>query len=240
MSAKAFRNVAIICGLHSQKDRINQLGCERFASETGQGMTSFYSVDKQGKEKDPATKTKWEKSKAAPKLKHNKNEIDFDDQLQIWKLQHGATEHFPGKLSLCIGMPIMIRNNDATELCITKGQEGFVVGWQAVKGPHGKCVLDTLFVELDNPPQLVQIPGLPDNVVPIVKSTNTILCTIPSDMKESVERQQVWVLPNFAMTAHAAQGKTRPCNVVHLNGCHTHMAYYTALGVELQQALTQK
>jgi len=24
-------------------------------------------------------------------------------------------------------MPVMIRNNDATELCITKGQEGFVV-----------------------------------------------------------------------------------------------------------------
>jgi len=46
-------------------------------------------------------------------------------------------------------MPVMIRNNDATELCITKGQEGFVVGWQAEKGPHGKRVLDTLFVKLD-------------------------------------------------------------------------------------------
>ena len=31
-------------------------------------------------------------------------------------------------------MPVMIRNNDATELCITKGQEGFVVGWQSEKG----------------------------------------------------------------------------------------------------------
>jgi hypothetical protein len=43
-------------------------------------------------------------------------------------------------------MPVMIRNNDATELCITKGQEGFVVGWQDKKGPHGKRILDTLFV----------------------------------------------------------------------------------------------
>src|SRR4051794_7753118 len=31
------------------------------------------------------------------------------------------------------------------------------------------------------------------------------------------------------MTAYAAQGKTRPYNVVHLNSCHNHMAYYTAL-----------
>jgi hypothetical protein len=62
-------------------------------------------------------------------------------------------------------MSIMIRNNDATELCITKRQAGFVVGWQSSRGPHGKGVLDTLFVKLDKPPWLVQIPGLPDNVL---------------------------------------------------------------------------
>ena len=103
------------------------------------------------------------------------------------------------------------------------------MGWQAEKGPYGQSVLDTLFVELDNPPQLVQIPGLPDNVVPITKSTKTIQCMFPSDLKETIERKQVWVLPNFAMTAHAAQGKTRIHNVAHLNSCFTHMAYYTAL-----------
>src|SRR3954464_2914680 len=126
-------------------------------------------------------------------------------------------------------MPVMIRNNDATELCITKGQEGFVVGWHDSKGPHGKRVLDTLFVKLDSPPQLVHIPGLPNNVVPLVRGKRTVECVFPSDLKESVEREQVWVIPNFAMTAHAAQGKTRPYNVVHLNSCHNHMAYYTAL-----------
>jgi hypothetical protein len=227
--SKEFRNVAIICGIHSQKDMINQLGCERFATETGQKLTTFYSIDKWGKEHDPATKKQWGKSKKASKLRHRSDEIDFDDQLEIWKVRHGDTEHFAGKLSLCVGMPVMIRNNDATELCITKGQEGIVVGWQSYKGSHGKCVLDTLFIKLENPPQLVQIPGLPDNIVPIMKSTKTITCVFPSDLKESIERQQVWVLPNFAMTAHTAQGKTRPYNVVHLNSCLSHMAYYTAL-----------
>jgi hypothetical protein len=189
--------------MHSQKDMINLLGCERFATDTGQRLTNFHSVDRWGKGWDAALKQKRTKGKAAPKEIHKSEVIDFDVQREIWKLRHGATEHFPGKLSLCIGMPVMIRNNDATELCITKGQEGFVIGWQADEGEHNKQVLNTLFVRLDNPPQPVQIPGLPLNVVPLVKGKKTIDCTFLSDVKESIEWQQVWVLPNFAMTAHA-------------------------------------
>jgi hypothetical protein len=229
VAAKEFRNVAIICGRHTQKDQINMLGSERFAEETGQKLTHFYSVDKWGKDSDPATKKKFGKSKAASKIKHKSNEIDFDTQLEIWKVCHGGTAHFPGKLSLCLGMPVMLRNNDATEFCITKGQEAFVVGWQAIQGSHGHRTLDTLFVKLDKPPRQIQIPGLPENVVPIVKDTKTVECVFPSDLKESIERQQVWVLPNFAMTDYAAQGKTRPYNVVHLNSCVSQMSYYTCL-----------
>jgi hypothetical protein len=40
---------------------------------------------------------------------------------------------------------------------------------------------------------------------------------------------QIPVLPNFAMTDYASQGKTRKINVVDLNSCRSHMAYYTAL-----------
>ena len=65
--------------------------------------------------------------------------------------------------------------------------------------------------------------------MPIVSNTKTIQCVFPSDHKESIEQQQVSVLPNFAMTAHAAQGKTRPYNVVHLNSCFNHMSYYLSL-----------
>jgi hypothetical protein len=158
-----------------------------------------------------------------------KAQINSADQLQIWKLRHGATDNFAGKLSLCIGMPVMIRNNDATELCITKGQEAFVVGWQAVKGPHGKHVLDTLFVKLDKSAKTINIPGLPKNVVPLVKTSRTIECTLLSDRKEYIQRQQVNVLSNFAMTDYASQGKTRPHNVVHSNSCYSHMSYYTCL-----------
>ena len=59
--------------------------------------------------------------------------------------------------------------------------------------------------------------------------SKTIPCTFPNDLTESIDCQQVWILPNFAITDYAAQGKTRPFNVVHLNSCHSHVSYYTAL-----------
>ncbi|KIJ89550.1 hypothetical protein K443DRAFT_117838, partial [Laccaria amethystina LaAM-08-1] len=126
-------------------------------------------------------------------------------------------------------MPVIIRNNDATELCITKGQEGHVVGWDAKLGPHGQNILETLFVKLDRPAKTIKIEGLPENVVPLVKNSRSIECLCPSDVTLTISRSQVSVLSNFAMTDYASQGKTRPFNVVDLNSCRNHLSYYTAL-----------
>jgi hypothetical protein len=52
-----------------------------------------------------------------------------------------------------MGMPIMLRGNDAIELCITKGQEAVVCGWDESVGPLGQKVLDTLLVRLVKPPK---------------------------------------------------------------------------------------
>src|SRR6202035_4531747 len=130
LSNQEIRNVSIITALNAQKDRINELGSVRFAAETGQTLTHFYSIDRFGSAPDAAEKRpRGRKSKASGK--HMSNEISPSLQKVIWDLPPSATNHFPGKLSLCIGIPVIIRNNDATELCITKGQEGHVVGWQA-------------------------------------------------------------------------------------------------------------
>jgi hypothetical protein len=223
VASKDFRNIAIICGRHTEKDMINQLGCERFAADTNQTLVHFYSVDKWARNR------KNNKTKRSSSEIHDSEEIDLDDQHEIWKLHPGRTDHFPGRLPLCLGMPVIIKHNYATELCMTNGQEGTVVGWQASQGIHGTLTLDTLFVKLDNPPQPIKLNGLPDNVVPIVKVTQTIICRFLNDLTESIERQQVYVQLNFAMTAHASQGKTRPHNIAHLNSCRDHMAYYTAL-----------
>jgi hypothetical protein len=128
-------------------------------------------------------------------------------------------------------MPVMIRYNVATELCITKGQEAMVVGWVSHELPTfpGYQSLDVLFVELVNPPKTVQLPHLPVNVVPLTKRSASITAVLPNDQTITVSRHQVPVLLNFAMTDYASQGKTREVNVVDIAHSKNHQSVYTAL-----------
>ncbi|KAJ7027195.1 hypothetical protein C8F04DRAFT_965550 [Mycena alexandri] len=140
-----------------------------------------------------------------------------------------TNEYIPGKLSLCIGMPIMLRANDATELCITKGQEAVVCGWHSSVGPSGQEVLETLFVRLCNPPKKIQIADLPENVVPLVRTVTHLTVLLEDDTLLSILREQVVCLLNFAMTDYTSQGKSRAQNPVELANCRNHMSYYVAL-----------
>ncbi|KAF8218661.1 hypothetical protein L208DRAFT_1348804, partial [Tricholoma matsutake] len=159
----------------------------------------------------------------------NNGNINTVLQNILWNLRHSASDHVPGKSSLCIGLPIMIQNNEATELCITKGQEGHVAGWQSSIGPQGQIVLDTLFVQLDCPAKMIKLEGLPENLVPLTRISKSLVCVTPSDAALKISCSQVPVLPNFAITDYASQGKTRLVNVVDLGGCRDHMSYYTCL-----------
>ncbi|KAF8235499.1 hypothetical protein L208DRAFT_1149311, partial [Tricholoma matsutake] len=139
------------------------------------------------------------------------------------------TNLIPGKLSLCISMPVMIHVDSATELCMTKGQEAVVYSWQAGKTPDGTAILDALFVHLINHPSQVQLDNLPPNVVPLTWTSVTTSCLLPDDTSLTISHNQIEVLPNWAMTDYASQGKTRPENVVDLSYSRSHQAYYTAL-----------
>ena len=223
ISDEKFRNVSVITAKNCQKDEINRLGCIKFAQETGQDLTVFYSEDTL-------------KDKNDEKKSHNKRPtkkittISADLQNIIWDLPHSSGDkHVPGKLSLCLGLPVIIKCNVATELCITNGQEGIVVGWQSTKGSRNQLLLDTLFIELINPPRIISLKGLPENVIPLSRTLNNITSKLPDDSNIHISRSQVEILPNFAMTDFASQGKTRPSNPVDLFNCRSHQAYYTAL-----------
>lgn len=123
-------------------------------------------------------------------------------------------------------MPVLLRHNEATECCMTKGAEATVVSWQSSAGPEGQNILDTLFVRLENPPREVNIEALPKNVVLITRQTTATVCSLPND---DLSCEQVLVLPNFGMTDYSSQGRTRPDNPVDLNSCRTHQSYYTCL-----------
>jgi hypothetical protein len=151
-------------------------------------------------------------------------------QRAFWDQQPSTTDkHIAKKLTLFLGPPVMIQTNYATGLCMTQGQEGYVYGWQTTTGSKGQQMLDILFVKLKNPPMTIQIDGLPENVVPVCPTTNTIRATLPNDKLYWISCKQVEGLVNFAMTDFASQGKTRPFNVSDLNNLSNHQAYYTAL-----------
>jgi hypothetical protein len=224
VTQECFRDISIITGLNVHKDEINRIGCLRFAAETSQELTEFFSEDTVG-----ASNKKSIKHGGRSKVNVSTR---LNDQIQdaLWNQPPSSNNKcIPGKLSLCIGLPIIIRTNTATELCITRGQEGTVHSWQTTKGSKGQLMLDTLFVKLSNPPKTVQFEGLPMNVVPLTRSSVTIECSLPNDEYIIISRSQVEVLPNFAMTDYSSQGKTRPFNVVDLNNCRSHQSYYTAL-----------
>jgi hypothetical protein len=137
--------------------------------------------------------------------------------------------HRPGMLQLCYGMPVMVKHNVATECCVTNGAEATIAGWKYSQISKDTPVLDVLFVKLTNPAVDVQLDGLPKNVVPITRSVVSTKCNLPNDQQVIINRDQVRIVPNFAMTDYGSQGRTRPDNVVELMSCKTHQSYYTAL-----------
>ncbi|KAF8802941.1 hypothetical protein BYT27DRAFT_7111048 [Phlegmacium glaucopus] len=211
VNQKEFRNVSIITNLNSQKDEINRLGSLRFAAETGQILTHHFSIDSVTS-KDPEEDQQRKKYTA---VKHGS--IPVAIQHALWEQPTCAnTKLIPGKLSICVGIPIMIRNNAAIEMAITKGQEAIVHAWDSHKA-DGRDILDTLFVELSNPPVPVKLDDLLLNVIPLTRTSVTTCCRLLDDSSLTVSRSQVEVLPNFAMTDYASQGKTHLYNVVDLS-----------------------
>ncbi|KAF8573130.1 hypothetical protein K439DRAFT_1650058 [Ramaria rubella] len=156
-------------------------------------------------------------SKGSPG-KRKLEQARFRHQRVLWNLPPDMTDHKAGKLSLRLGMPVLIKKNIATECCVTNGAEAIVVGWQLNEVNIGNLTVplaDVLFVEA------------PTNVVPLTRSLTTIEFQLPNCSTNSISREQNDVLPNFAMTDYASQGRTRPNNVINLTGCNSHYSYYT-------------
>ncbi|KAF5328283.1 hypothetical protein D9611_014755 [Ephemerocybe angulata] len=218
-------DVSVITAWNTHKDQINAMNAIRFARENNRPLHMFYSVDRQGRGKGrvrqkPARDTNEPKIRLTPAV-----------QEALWRSPPYTSEHIPACLPLCIGMPVMIRNNDATELGITKGQEAVVKGWtsQEIPGFPGRFALEVLFVKLVNPKDNIKLPHLEENVVPLTRMSTALRAVLPNDAGIHISRQQVPVLLNFAMTDYASQGKTREVNVVDLLRSRNHQAMYTAL-----------
>ncbi|KAI0351715.1 hypothetical protein OH77DRAFT_1370473, partial [Trametes cingulata] len=226
--------VSIITAWNSHRDAINEVGSENFAQSRGLQLVEFVSLDSWAADKD-------ERSTRATQRTHDStfnpvrtsDRIGTDMQKVLWSLPPCSTANHAGVLRLCIGMPVLLKNNEATELCATNGAEAIVVGWDAHRAhtQTNEEVLDTLFVRLTNPPRKVQLDDLPPNVIPLPRTKQRIQSMLPfSDMPSVyINREQVMVLPNFAMTDFASQGRTRTFNPCHLAHCRSSQSLYTCL-----------
>lgn len=220
-----WRKAAILVGENKLKDEINRLGCIRYGNDIKQELTVFFSDDTISSK---AHGDKGRKSRIGKKS--TINTISKELQTVLWDLPPCAHDlHAPSTLSLCHGLPVIIRYNTATELCITKGQRGTVYAWHETKGTFGQRVLDVLFVLLNNPPSSVNIPGLPLNVVPLTRRKTSAHIQLPDDSMIWITRNQVDILPGFSMTAHASQGQSLSPNAADLNTLSDHHGIYTAL-----------
>jgi len=239
LQSNTFRHTSVITGLNSHRDAINELGCKKFAADTQQELLRFYSVDKASNDQDEDAYSAKKRQPKGKRRRQQKNwttsHISQSRREVLWNLSHKASDNAPGCLSICRNMPVIIKKNIVTECGVTNGAEGTVWDWTSHTTAEGYNTLDTLFIKLDVPfnngIEIVRIhlPGLPPNVVPIVSCAQTVKCHLPSDEVLTIQRTQVPVLPNFAMTDYNSQGKTRKHNVVDLNNLKSHQAYYTAL-----------
>lgn len=118
--------MSIITNLNSQKDEINRLGSLRFADETSQTLTHFFSIDSVTSN-EPEQEQQRKNYTAGRKRSVKYGSIPEPIQHALWEQPTCANSKLiPGKLSICVGMPVMICNNAATEMGITKGQEAIV------------------------------------------------------------------------------------------------------------------
>lgn len=192
-------------------------------------MTHFVSIDAVTQE-DTGESGGNQCSKLSRRKQQKCIEIPQHIQQQLWSQPACAnTKLIPGRLALCVGIPVMICTNSATELPITKGQEAVAHSWNYTTNTEGENVLETLFVCLVNPPTNVHLDGLPPHVVPLTKTCVTTSVRLPDDTQLTISWNQVEILPNFAMTDYTSQGKTWHWNVVELGHSESHQAYYTAL-----------
>ena len=205
---------------------------KQFADEAGLKLQEFYSNDK------------WRSNSKHDKKGKKRNIHEVDSQRKsneinpylkdtLWSLPHACSENHSGVLRLCIGLPVMIKKNLATECCVTNGAEARVVGWKCRPlDDTGKMQLETVLVELIAPPTPIQLKELPLDVISIYKIQTKVKCIMPNGKVLSISRDQVPPVPNFAMTDYSSQGRTRINNVIDLNNCKNHQSIYICLSRE--------
>jgi hypothetical protein len=176
----------LICYTNAVRDAHNFRSSKAFAQVTNQQFHVYYSEDTCGGGKKKFT-LKNEAAEAA------------------WNTSIKRAKDLSGRLPLIPGMPIFLTDNIATEIGLSNGSEGKLVGVN-YKEYEGKRYATSVLVELktyNNPQQ-----ENPHRVTLTPIKTQFSFSLPDNSTKYFATRRQIPIIPGFAYTAHNAQGRS--------------------------------
>ncbi|KAJ3520697.1 hypothetical protein NMY22_g12638 [Coprinellus aureogranulatus] len=106
VDAEHFRDVSIITSRNMDKDHINVANSVRFSAEHDQEIHDFYSIDTMSNSEPKRTDPKRRK-----RVYCTSKTITKSMQTALWSQSPCTSEQIPGKLSICRGMPVIIRGS---------------------------------------------------------------------------------------------------------------------------------
>ncbi|ORY40823.1 hypothetical protein BCR33DRAFT_661522, partial [Rhizoclosmatium globosum] len=193
-----FWPVSIITTRNKKRDDINSMGEAQFSILGGEALTTLCSLD------------------ICIDSQKAKKFLPASIQAAVWKLSPADTDHIPGLLKLCRGLPILIKRNLSVGSGVTNGAEGTVISWTMTEHPHfqGMQVANVIYAKLlGKYSDVVFDEILGPGIVPLVPVENYITVNVPDFGKIRILRRMHQILPNFSMSDFASQGKGRKYNI---------------------------
>lgn len=151
--------------------------------------------------------------------------VAFQQQKRMWKIQSSCTNDALGELPLIPGMPVMITENVATSCKIVNGSKGILKSIiYELDGGHryAACTLVNI------PESALHVPDLERGVVPVLPATNSFRYPI-GEKTINIRRTQLPILPGWAFTDFKVQGSSLDRVIVDLTWARSLQSIYVML-----------
>jgi ATP-dependent exoDNAse (exonuclease V) alpha subunit len=136
------------------------------------------------------------------------------------------TKHLPHRIEICLGMPVMVTLNLATEADLANGSRGVIhdIVLDPRENTDGTDVDENGIVRLRYPPAMIifrpfhfefePFPGFEPGLIPLFPSEDHFNINYRHDPHTKVFRRQYPLCAAYAFTDHKGQGQTMPYVIV--------------------------
>jgi hypothetical protein len=198
-----WRTAPIVVTDNATKDALNEACAIQFAIDHDKELHWYYAIDRrQGEEitnEGLAAELQW--------------------------IDSGKTKQRLGRVPLCEDMPVLVSQNWDVAGGVVNGTYGRVSSIRYRVNNRRQRVLTSVVIKVAD--ANLSMPFLEDTEVPILADIVDLRFTNKhSKSSKTIRRQQVAIVPAFAMTAHRAQGQTMPYVIADLEGARSVKAAY--------------